>query len=44
MKYNEKVIMDMEVLWNWKDLELKSQPNRKLLKPKANYNLKSPRS
>lgn len=35
---NEKSKNDLELLCNWKDIELKSQPNGKLLKSETNYN------
>ncbi|CAK8573022.1 unnamed protein product [Lathyrus sativus] len=38
-KDNEKARKDLELLCNRKDLELKPQPNGKLLKPKACYTL-----
>ncbi|CAK8574087.1 unnamed protein product [Lathyrus sativus] len=41
IKDNEKVRLDMEIWCNRKELELKCQPNGKLLKPKANYSLTS---
>ncbi|KAI5428694.1 hypothetical protein KIW84_033622 [Lathyrus oleraceus] len=40
-KDNEKARQDIEIWCNRKELELKPQPNGKLLKPKANYNLTS---
>ena len=40
-KYNEKARKDIEIWCNRKELELKPQPNGKLLKPKATYSLTS---
>jgi hypothetical protein len=38
-KDNEKARKDVELYCNRKDLELKTLPNKKLLKPKANFSL-----
>ena len=43
-KDNEKARKYMEILCKLKELELKPQPNRKLLKPKATYSLTSQES
>lgn len=40
-KYNEKTRKNMEIWCNRNELELKPQPNGKLLKPKATYSLTS---
>jgi hypothetical protein len=40
-KDNEKARKDVELYCNRKDLELKTLPNKKLLKPKANFSLTS---
>jgi hypothetical protein len=40
-KDNEKARKDVEHYCNRKDLELKTLPNKKLLKPKANFSLTS---
>lgn len=40
-KDNEKARKDMEIWCYRKELELKPQPNEKLLKPKATYSLTS---
>ena len=40
-KDNEKVRHDMKIWCNRKELELKPQPNGKLLKPKASFSLTS---
>ena len=41
IKDNEKARQDMEIWCNRKELELKPQPNGKLLKPKACFSLTS---
>ena len=38
-KDNEKARKETELLRNRKELDLKPQPNGKLLKPKTNYSL-----
>jgi hypothetical protein len=40
-KDNEKARKDVEHYCNRKDLELKTLPNKRLLKPKANFSLTS---